>query len=67
MIQGVFRELQPQRAIYVSCNPEAFASEVPAMLDAGYTLERVLPVDMFPHTDHVELVATLSASRGASR
>ena len=61
VIQGVFRELKPQRVIYVSCNPEAFASEVPAMLDAGYTLERVLPVDMFPHTDHVELVATLSA------
>jgi 23S rRNA (uracil1939-C5)-methyltransferase len=67
VIQGVFRELTPQRVIYVSCNPEAFASEAPAMLDAGYTLERVQPVDMFPHTDHVELVATLSAPRRASR
>ena len=53
---------EPQRVIYVSCNPEAFAGELPAMLDAGYTLDRVQPVDMFPHTDHVELVATLSAT-----
>ena len=67
VLQGVFHELKPQRAIYVSCNPEAFAGELPGMLDAGYTLDRVQPVDMFPHTDHVELVATLSAARRASR
>ena len=65
MIQCVFRELRPHRAIYVSCNPEAFASELPAMLDAGYTLDRVQPVDMFPHTDHVELVATLNRLEGS--
>ena len=67
VIQCVFHELRPQRAIYVSCNPEAFAGELPAMLDAGYGLDRVQPVDMFPHTDHVELVATLTAARRASR
>ncbi len=61
VLQCVFTELRPQRVIYVSCNPEAFASELPVMLDAGYTLDRVLPVDMFPHTDHVELVGTLSS------
>ena len=67
VLEGVFHELKPQRAIYVSCNPEAFAGELPAILEAGYTLDRVQPVDMFPHTDHVELVATLSAARRASR
>jgi 23S rRNA (uracil1939-C5)-methyltransferase len=67
VIQSVFDELRPERVIYVSCNPEAFAGELPSMLDAGYTLDRVQPVDMFPHTDHVELVATLTAARGASR
>ena len=51
VIHGVFHDLMPRRAIYVSCNPEAFAGEVPAMLDAGYVLDRVQPVDMFPHTD----------------
>jgi 23S rRNA (uracil1939-C5)-methyltransferase len=67
VIQCVFVELRPPRVIYVSCNPEAFARELPAMLDAGYHVDRVLPVDMFPHTNHVELVATLSAAEGASR
>lgn len=60
VIQCLFTELRPRRVLYVSCNPDAFAGELPAMLDAGYTLERVQPVDMFPHTDHVELVATLA-------
>jgi 23S rRNA (uracil1939-C5)-methyltransferase len=59
VIDGVFRRIAPPRAIYVSCNPEAFIRELPAMLSAGYRLTRVLPVDMFPHTEHVELVATL--------
>ena len=67
VIECVFRELRPRRVIYVSCNPEAFAAELPAMLDAGYTLDRVQPVDMFPHTEHVELVATLNATLDASR
>jgi 23S rRNA (uracil1939-C5)-methyltransferase len=63
VIQSVFDELRPQRVVYVSCNPEAFAGELPSMLDAGYRLDRVKPVDMFPHTDHIELVATLTAAR----
>lgn len=63
VLHGVFGALRPPRAIYVSCNPGAFAAEIPAMTEAGYRLERVLPVDMFPHTHHVELVATLTADR----
>ena len=59
MIQRLFQDLAPPRVLYVSCNPQAFAGELPVMLDAGYRLARVQPVDMFPHTDHVELVATL--------
>jgi 23S rRNA (uracil1939-C5)-methyltransferase len=62
VIDGVFRQVAPRRVTYVSCNPEAFANELPSMLSAGYTLTRVLPVDMFPHTYHVELVATLDRS-----
>ncbi len=59
VIQRLFQDLAPPRVLYVSCNPQAFAGELPVMLDAGYRLARVQPVDMFPHTDHVELVATL--------
>jgi 23S rRNA (uracil1939-C5)-methyltransferase len=59
VIDAVFRAVAPPRVIYVSCNPDAFARELPVMLSAGYRLTRVLPVDMFPHTHHVELVATL--------
>jgi 23S rRNA (uracil1939-C5)-methyltransferase len=63
VVRGVFGALAPARAIYVSCNPDAFAAEMPAMLSAGYRLERVQPVDMFPHTTHVELVASLGLRR----
>lgn len=63
VIDEVFVRLQPSRVVYVSCNPEAFAGEMPRMLTAGYNVNRVLPVDMFPHTEHVELIATLSRTR----
>jgi 23S rRNA (uracil1939-C5)-methyltransferase len=59
VIDAVFRGLAPRRAVYVSCNPESLAAELPAIVDAGYAIARVQPVDMFPHTDHVETVVTL--------
>jgi 23S rRNA (uracil1939-C5)-methyltransferase len=55
----VFRRLSPPLAIYVSCNPEALAAELPSVLDAGYRIERIQPVDMFPHTEHIESAVTL--------
>lgn len=67
VLARVFEELAPARVVYVSCNPEAFARELPGMLAAGYELSRVLPVDMFPHTRHVELVATLDPVRRRTR
>jgi 23S rRNA (uracil1939-C5)-methyltransferase len=48
------------RLVYVSCNPTTLASDVKALReDYGYELRRVTPVDMFPHTPHVECVALL--------
>ncbi|HEY2354298.1 MAG TPA: 23S rRNA (uracil(1939)-C(5))-methyltransferase RlmD [Gaiellaceae bacterium] len=48
------------RLVYVSCNPTTFAGDVKALRDEyGYELLRVTPVDMFPHTPHVECVALL--------
>jgi 23S rRNA (uracil-5-)-methyltransferase RumA len=59
VIDGVFKRLAPRRAIYVSCNPSSLATELPVIARHGFRVTRVLPVDMFPHTDHVELVATI--------
>jgi 23S rRNA (uracil1939-C5)-methyltransferase len=52
--------LGPPRLVYVSCNPTTLAGDVKALVaDYGYRLERARPVDMFPHTPHVETVALL--------
>jgi 23S rRNA (uracil1939-C5)-methyltransferase len=55
-------ELQPANVIYVSCKPSVFATELPAFLDA-YHLTCLHAVDLFPHTDHVELMVCLSTAR----
>jgi 23S rRNA (uracil1939-C5)-methyltransferase len=59
ILTGVFERIAPPRAIYVSCNPDTLAVELPIILDAGYRVERVEAVDMFPHTDHIETVVRL--------
>ncbi|MGE0816962.1 MAG: 23S rRNA (uracil(1939)-C(5))-methyltransferase RlmD [Vicinamibacterales bacterium] len=59
VLEAVFHDLAPARAVYVSCNLEALALELPAMLRAGYEVAAVRAVDMFPHTDHIETVVTL--------
>ncbi len=56
---AVFGQIRPPRAVYVSCNPEALADELPDVLKSGYGVERVRAVDMFPHTEHIETVVTL--------
>ena len=54
-------KLAPQRIVYVSCNPTTLAGNVKELTgEWGYVLERVRPVDMFPHTPHVEAVALLT-------
>ena len=60
VISAVFERIRPARAIYVSCNPDALANELPVILKAGYRVTRVQPVDMFPHTDHIETVVSLA-------
>ena len=53
-------DLAPERVVYVSCNVQTQARELEVLLGRGYTLRSVTPVDMFPHTKHVESAAVLA-------
>ena len=52
-------ECDAKRIVYVSCNPTTLAPNAAQLVEAGYTLRRVKPVDMFPQTPHIECVALL--------
>jgi 23S rRNA (uracil1939-C5)-methyltransferase len=52
-------EMEAKRIVYVSCNPTTLAPNVRQLVDAGWRLEAVQPVDMFPQTPHIEAVALL--------
>jgi 23S rRNA (uracil1939-C5)-methyltransferase len=52
-------ETAPKRIVYVSCNPTTLAPNAAQLVEAGWQLKRVRPVDMFPQTPHIECVALL--------
>ncbi|MDP9228231.1 MAG: 23S rRNA (uracil(1939)-C(5))-methyltransferase RlmD [Actinomycetota bacterium] len=58
-------ECEAQRIVYVSCNPTTLAPNASQLAEAGYTLRRVKPVDMFPQTPHIECVAVLERTSAA--
>lgn len=53
-------KLAPKTVVYVSCNPETLARDLMFLVRNGYKVKKIQPVDMFPHTNHVETVAVLS-------
>jgi len=59
VVEQILR-IAPDRIVYVSCNPATQARDV-EILGRSYTVERIQPVDMFPHTHHVENIALLKA------
>lgn len=52
--------LAPERVVYVSCNPETLARDLKYITKKGYTVQKIQPVDMFPHTAHVETVCLMT-------
>jgi 23S rRNA (uracil1939-C5)-methyltransferase len=52
-------ESAPRRIVYISCNPTTLAPNAAQLVEVGYALRRVVPVDMFPQTPHIECVALL--------
>lgn len=51
--------LKPGKIVYISCNPATQARDIKLLTQGGYRLEKIRPVDMFPHTYHIENVALL--------
>lgn len=58
-------KLSPKKIVYVSCNPETLARDLRYLVKHGYKVKKIQPVDMFPHTEHVETVVLMS--RAGSR
>jgi 23S rRNA (uracil1939-C5)-methyltransferase len=56
--------LRLPRIVYVSCNPATQARDLAAFVESGYRIDRVQPVDMFPHTYHIENVVRLTLAQG---
>ena len=52
-------KLNPERIVYVSCNPATLARDAKRFSELGYVTERVQPVDMFPNTNHIETIVLL--------
>ena len=57
---GALLRLRPTKIVYISCNPETQARDVAVLVKGGYRMNAIQPVDMFPHTKHVETVVRMS-------
>jgi 23S rRNA (uracil1939-C5)-methyltransferase len=53
------KALSPKRVVYISCNPETLERDLIFLTKSGYRVKKIQPVDMFPHTHHVENVVKL--------
>jgi phosphoribosylformylglycinamidine cyclo-ligase len=60
VLDDVFGGIRPATAVYVSCNPETLARDLQLIVRHGYAIQSMQPVDMFPHTPHIETVVVMS-------
>jgi 23S rRNA (uracil1939-C5)-methyltransferase len=60
VLEDLLGRIRPRRVVYISCNPEALARDLAVAAAFPYSIDTAQPVDMFPHTAHVETVVTLS-------
>jgi 23S rRNA (uracil1939-C5)-methyltransferase len=67
VLDELFGRLRPQRVAYVSCNPEALARDLAIAERHAYRTKVLQPVDMFPHTAHIETVALLTQRADRTR
>lgn len=56
-------DMEPKRIVYISCDPATLARDCARLSDLGWRVKEVQPVDMFPHTAHVETVVLLSKEK----
>ncbi|WP_243290961.1 23S rRNA (uracil(1939)-C(5))-methyltransferase RlmD [Bacillus sp. FJAT-47783] len=56
---GTILDMKPKKVVYVSCNPATLARDIAVLEQGGYETKEVQPVDMFPHTMHVECCSLL--------
>ena len=67
VVREILGRIRPARVVYVSCNPEALARDLVEAATFPYTIDMVQPVDMFPHTAHVETVVTMTLRTSTPR
>lgn len=53
-------KLSPEKIVYISCNPETQSRDLSFLTRKGYKVTKIQPVDMFPHTEHIEVITSLS-------
>ena len=60
----IFAAMNPQKIIYVSCNPATLARDLAILKELNYFTEKIQPVDMFPYSSHIESVALVIREKG---